>query len=59
MVPSDSSEYSLSAVSLFNVTKLKEDGFNWLTYRERIETAIGSKRLMRHLLGTAREPQPL
>ncbi|GBE83911.1 Retrovirus-related Pol polyprotein from transposon TNT 1-94 [Sparassis crispa] len=38
------------------VPKLATDGSNWITYKEWIHTVMGSRGLMRHLEGTARQP---
>src|ERR1700759_888801 len=61
MVPGGSSDATLptSNFAFYQVPKLKDDGTNWVTYRTRLETAIGSKGLKRHLLGQARKPKPL
>ena len=40
------------------VPKLCDDGSNWSDYRPRIEKALGSKGLWRHVLGTAIAPRP-
>jgi Reverse transcriptase (RNA-dependent DNA polymerase)/gag-polypeptide of LTR copia-type/GAG-pre-integrase domain len=40
------------------VPKLRDDGSNWSDYQPRIERALGSKGLWRHVLGTAITPQP-
>ncbi|OAX32156.1 hypothetical protein K503DRAFT_702492 [Rhizopogon vinicolor AM-OR11-026] len=41
---------------LFNVPKLAEDGTNWITYKERVLTAIGARGLMRYADGRAVKP---
>ena len=45
------------AMSL-SVPKLRDDGSNWADYQPRIERALGSKGLWRHVLGTAIKPTP-
>src|SRR5271170_2415768 len=40
------------------VPKLRDDGSNWADYQSRIERALGSKGLWRHVLGTALAPKP-
>ena len=40
------------------VPKLHDDGSNWADYQLRIERALGSKGLWRHVLGTAFMPKP-
>ncbi|RDX41534.1 hypothetical protein OH76DRAFT_1364460, partial [Lentinus brumalis] len=47
---------STSNSNLYTVPKLAADGSNWITYKERIHVCMGSRGLMRHLLGTARRP---
>ena len=39
------------------VPKLCDDGSNWADYKLRIERALGSKGLWRHVLGTAITPK--
>ena len=36
--------------------KLKDDGTNWVTYRERVTNTMTHKGLRRHFLGTKRKP---
>ncbi|GBE86198.1 hypothetical protein SCP_0900770 [Sparassis crispa] len=38
------------------IPKLAADGSNWITYKERMFTVMGSRGLLRHLQGTARRP---
>ena len=45
------------AMSL-SVPKLRDAGSNWADYQPRIERALGSKGLWRHVLGTAIKPTP-
>ena len=54
-----------SALSLNNsdsmtlaIPKLRDDGSNWSDYEPRIQRAMGSKGLWRHVEGTAIAPQP-
>jgi hypothetical protein len=41
-----------------NIPKLAEDGSNWITYKERMLTAIGARGLMRYVDGRAVKPVP-
>src|SRR5258707_15572927 len=45
--------------SPFNIPKLAEDGTNWITYKERMLTAIGARGLMRYIDGRVKPPIPL
>jgi hypothetical protein len=40
-----------------SVPKLRDDGSNWSDYQPRIERALGSKGLWRHVVGTAIAPK--
>ena len=40
------------------VPKLCNDGSNWANYKPCIQRALGSKRLWRHIKGTAIVPKP-
>ena len=40
------------------VPKLRDDGSNWADYEPRIQRALGSKGLWRHVEGTAIAPKP-
>ena len=51
MLPSTSSV-------LYSIPKLAEDGSNWITYKERMLTAIGGRGLMRYVDGRAKTPAP-
>src|SRR5882757_4841884 len=51
MLPSTSS-------ALYNIPKLAEDGTNWITYKERMLTAISARGLMRYVDGRATLPAP-
>jgi len=44
--------------ALFNIPKLAEDGSNWITYKERMLTAIGARGLMHYVDGHAKRPIP-
>jgi hypothetical protein len=45
-----------SSSSLFNIPQLAEDGTNWITYKERMLTAIGARGLTRYIDGRAVRP---
>jgi len=47
---------SNSDSTTLSVPKLCDDGSNWSDYRLRIERAMGSEGLWRHVLGTAIAP---
>jgi hypothetical protein len=49
---------SSSDSTSLTVPKLRDDGSNWSDYQPRIERALGSKGLWRHVVGTALEPKP-
>ena len=44
---------SSSDLTTLSVPKLRDDRSNWSDYQSRIERAMGSKGLWRHMLGTA------
>lgn len=44
--------------ALFNIPKLAEDGSNWITYKERMLTALGARGLMCYTDGQAVKPIP-
>ncbi|OJA18741.1 hypothetical protein AZE42_12914 [Rhizopogon vesiculosus] len=48
-----------SSSSLYNIPHLAEDGGNWITYKERVFTAIGAHNLRRYVDGRATFPAPL
>ncbi|OJA15171.1 hypothetical protein AZE42_05409 [Rhizopogon vesiculosus] len=48
-----------SSSSLYNIPHLAEDGGNWITYKERVFTAIGAHNLRRYVDGRATLPAPL
>ncbi|KAG6822952.1 hypothetical protein H0H92_011945, partial [Tricholoma furcatifolium] len=56
MGPEDTLDISSTKVT---VPKLSADGSNWTTYHERILNALTSKKLRRHVTGTARRPAEL
>ena len=49
---------SSSDFSMLLIPKLRDNGMNWSNYQPRIERAMGSKGLWRHVLGTAIAPKP-
>ena len=49
---------SSSDSTTLSVLKLCDDGSNWSDYQSRIERAMGSKGLWRHMLGTTVAPKP-
>jgi hypothetical protein len=49
---------SNSDATSLSVPKLRDDGSNWSDYQPRVERALGSKGLWRHVLGTAIAPKP-
>jgi len=49
---------SNSDSTALSVPKLRDDGSNWSDYLPRIERALGSKGLWRHVLGSAIAPKP-
>jgi hypothetical protein len=53
-------DYALPSTgsTLFNIPQLAEDGTNWITYKERMLTAIGARGLMRYVDGRAVKPVP-
>src|SRR5258705_13785662 len=42
--------------ALFNIPRLADDGTNWITYKERLLTAIGARGLMRYIDGRTKQP---
>ena len=48
---------SSSDSTTLSVLKLHDDGSNWSDYQSRIERAMGSKGLWRHVLGTTVAPK--
>jgi hypothetical protein len=49
---------SNSDSTTLSVPKLRDDRRNWADYQPRIERALGSKGLWRHVLGAAIVPKP-
>ena len=49
---------SNSDTASLSVLKLRDDGSNWADYQPRIERALKSKGLWRHVVGTAIAPKP-
>src|SRR5258708_5950247 len=43
---------------LFNIPKLAKDGTNWITYKERMLTAISAQGLMHYINGQVKQPIP-
>jgi len=41
-----------------SIPKLSDDGSNWVDYKTKARTAMGSKGLIRHIDGTSRKPTP-
>lgn len=60
MSPAPAMETTLPTTNsaLFNIPKLAEDGSNWITYKERMLTAVGARGLMRYVDGRAVKPVP-
>ena len=63
MGPVDNSATTLtlgsnSEVTSLSIPKLRNDGSNWSDYQPRIERALSSKGLWRHVVGTAIAPKP-
>src|SRR5882762_9638370 len=44
--------------ALFSIPKLADDGSNWLTYKERLQNAIGTQGMMRYVDGRVQQPAP-
>ena len=49
---------SSSDSTTLQIPKLRDDGSNWSDYKLRIQRAMGSKGLWRHVEGTAVAPKP-
>jgi hypothetical protein len=47
------------ALKLIKLPKLKDNGSNWITYRERIINTLTHKGLKQHVLGTTRVPDEI
>ena len=59
MSPAMDSMHSTSTSTLYNVPQLAKDGGNWITYKERVTTAVYARGLRRYLEGRAVCPAPL
>ncbi len=57
MGPSDMN--TTSTVKFLNLPRLKDDGSNWILYKEQIPNAATSKGLKCHLTGTVKKPAEL
>jgi hypothetical protein len=49
---------SANSSNMLSVSRLKDDGSNWVDYEAKAKTALGSKGLLRHVEGTAVAPVP-
>jgi hypothetical protein len=59
MSPATTMDMTLPGTSsLYNIPQLADDGSNWITYKERAQTVIRARGLMRYLDGRAKEPIP-
>ncbi len=60
MSPASTTDTTLPGTNsaLFNIPKLADDGLNWITYKERMLTAIGARGLMRYTDGRKVKPVP-
>src|SRR5882757_1391175 len=60
MSPASTTDTTLPGTNsaLFNIPKLADDGLNWITYKERMLTAIGARGLMRYTNGRKVKPIP-
>jgi hypothetical protein len=47
---------SNTSLKIVNLPKLKDDGSNWITYKERVMNTLTHKGLKRHVIGNARKP---
>jgi hypothetical protein len=59
MSPAIDSMHSASTSTFYNVPQLAEDGGNWITYKERVMTAVYARGLRQYLEGRAVCPAPL
>src|SRR3979490_462954 len=57
MSPETTNTMSSSSLKIVNLPKLKDDGSNWITYKERIMNTLTHKGLKRHVTGSARKPK--
>jgi hypothetical protein len=53
---SETNMSSSSSVKILNLPKLRDDGSNWITYKERIMNTLTHKGLRRHVIGNAKKP---
>jgi hypothetical protein len=51
--------HSTSTLTLYNVPQLTEDGGNWITYKERVTTAVNARGLRHYIEGHTVCPAPL
>ena len=59
MGPTDNLTLGSNSDSMsLSVPKLRDDGGNWADYEPRVERALGTKGLWRHVVGTAIAPKP-
>ena len=59
MGPADNLTLGLNLdLTSLSVPKLHDDGSNWADYVPRVERALGTKELWRHVVGTAIAPKP-
>jgi hypothetical protein len=59
MSPAVENMSNSSALKIVNLPKLKDDGSNWITYKEWILNTLTHKGFRRHIAGTARKPAEL
>ena len=52
----DHTSMSSTSIKVVNLPKLKDNGSNWITYKERVLNTLTSKGLLRHITGTAKVP---
>ena len=57
MSPETTYTMSSSSLKIVNLPKLKDDGSNWITYKERVMNTLTHKGLKRHVTGSARKPK--
>jgi hypothetical protein len=48
----------MSNSSIISIPKLRDNGSNWVDYESKVRSALGAKGVIRHIDGTAVEPQP-
>jgi hypothetical protein len=59
MGPESSIMSTADALKLIKLPKLKDNGTNWVTYRERVMNTLTHKGLRRHVTGTAQKPDTI